>query len=61
MNLQAGTYELNSNMTPVEMLEKISRGEVKNDSISVTLVEGRRLTEYVTSICLLYTSDAADD
>ena len=50
MNLQAGTYELNSNMTPVEMLEKISRGEVKNDSISVTLVEGRRLTEYVTSI-----------
>lgn len=50
MNLQAGTYELNSNMSPEEMLQKISRGEVRNESISVTLVEGRRLSEYVTAI-----------
>lgn len=50
MNLQAGTYDLNSNMTPVEILEKIARGEVKNESVSVTLVEGRRLTEYVKNI-----------
>lgn len=50
MNLQAGIYELNASMSPKEILNKIEKGEVKNDSITVTLIEGRRLKEYLETI-----------
>lgn len=50
MNLQAGTYELKSNMSLKEILEKMTNGEVKNDSITITLIEGRRLSEYLSVI-----------
>lgn len=50
MTLQAGTYELKASMSPKEMIDKISKGDVKNDSISVTLIEGRRLKEYIETI-----------
>ena len=50
LNLQAGTYELSSNMAPKDILKKMSQGEIKNDSTSVMLVPGRRLKEYVEQI-----------
>lgn len=50
MNLQAGTYELNSSMSPKEILKKMEKGEIKNNSVTVTLVEGRRLKEYLLII-----------
>ena len=50
MNLQAGVYELKSNMSPKDILNKMASGEVKNDSISITLIEGRRLSEYQSII-----------
>ncbi len=50
VNLQAGIYEFSKNMTPEEIVRKMSHGEVKNDSYTVTLIEGRRITEYVHNI-----------
>lgn len=50
LNLQAGTYELSKNMSSKDMMEKMALGKVKNDSVSITLIEGRRLTEYVKII-----------
>lgn len=50
LNLQAGTYEFTKNMSPKEMMKIMSEGKVKNDTYSITLIEGRRLTEYVKNI-----------
>lgn len=50
LNLQAGTYELSGEMTPKEMVLKMKYGDVKNDSVKVTLIEGRRLKEYVSTL-----------
>jgi len=47
LNLQAGTYELKSSMSPKEIMTKMAKGDIKNDTVSVTLIEGRRITEYV--------------
>lgn len=50
LNLQAGTYELEKNMTPENMIQQMEEGKVKNDSFTITLIEGRRLNEYVKKI-----------
>lgn len=50
MNLQAGTYELNASMSPEDILKKLENGEIKNDSITITLIEGRRLSEYMNTL-----------
>ena len=50
LNLQAGTYEFTKNMSPKEMMEIMNQGKVKNDSYSITLIEGRRLKEYIKNI-----------
>lgn len=50
MNLQAGIYELKSNMSPKDILKKMENGDVKNDNITVTLIEGRRLSEYQSTL-----------
>ena len=48
--MQAGAYELNTGMTLDEILTKISNGEVIDNSITVTFVEGKRITNYVKVI-----------
>lgn len=50
LNLQAGTYEFTKNMSAKEMVELMGQGKVKNDSDTITLIEGRRLTEYIKNI-----------
>ncbi|MDE5539373.1 MAG: endolytic transglycosylase MltG [Bacilli bacterium] len=52
INLQAGTYELNTNMSAEEILEKISAGEINKDGViyNLTFVEGKRITDYVKYI-----------
>lgn len=50
LNLQAGTYELTDSMKPQDILEKMDNGNVKNDTISITLVEGKRANEYIKTI-----------
>lgn len=44
--IQAGEYELSPNMTPKEIIEKFQNGDVKIHSASVTLIEGKRITDY---------------
>ncbi len=46
--IQAGEYELSPSMTPKEMVHKFSVGDVKINSVKVTLVEGQRLVDYAT-------------
>ena len=48
--MQAGIYELNNGMTLEEILTKINNGDVIDNSIAVTFVEGKRITNYVKVI-----------
>ena len=48
--MQAGNYELNNGMSLEEILTKINNGEVVDNSITVTFVEGKRITNYVKVI-----------
>lgn len=50
LNIQAGDYELSSNMKPSDMLKKFSDGDVKINSYSITLIEGKRLTDYAKTL-----------
>lgn len=50
LNLKAGEYEFTKNMKPSQMLLKMHEGKVKNDAYTITLVEGKRLSEYVEKI-----------
>lgn len=49
-NLQAGNYTVNKSMTFEEILNKIIAGEVDDNSVSVTFVEGKRLTYFAKQI-----------
>ncbi len=49
-SFQAGKYELNTNMSVKEIFDKLVNGNVINDNISVTFVEGKRLLDYVKVI-----------
>ncbi len=48
--MQAGVYELNNGMSLDDILSKINNGEVIDNSITVTFVEGKRITNYVRVI-----------
>lgn len=45
-NIQAGEYELSTNMKPTDMIQKFIDGDILIHSMQVTLVEGKRLTDY---------------
>lgn len=50
-DLLAGTYKLSPNMSALEILEKIESGEsLENETISITFIEGKRLSTYVTQV-----------
>ena len=48
--LQAGTYEFNRGMDLEEILDKINKGEVFENTKDVTFIEGKRLVNYVKVI-----------
>lgn len=49
--LYAGTYNLSKNMSVNEIIDVLnSNDSLENESISVTFIEGKRLTDYVTKI-----------
>lgn len=49
--LYAGTYKLSKDLSTNEIFEKISNQEnIENESITITFVEGKRLTTYITQI-----------
>ena len=51
LKLQAGEYRLNRDDSTRNILKKIAKGEIKEpDTINVTFVEGKRITEYAKVI-----------
>ena len=50
VSFQAGNYELNKNMSLEQILLKFINGDVKDDSIEITFVEGKRIPDYVKTI-----------
>lgn len=48
--LQAGVYDLNKSMSLPEIIDNISNGKVVDNSISITFIEGKRLSTYVEQI-----------
>lgn len=50
-DLYAGTYNLSKDMSANEIIEMISNAEnIENETITITFVEGKRLTTYVKQI-----------
>lgn len=50
INLQAGEYELSEAMTPESILKKIADGDIKINTKTVTLIEGKRLEDYASTL-----------
>lgn len=52
LNLQAGKYELNTNMGAKDLLKKINDGKIitEKNTFNLTFIEGRRLTSYAQQI-----------
>ena len=49
-NFQAGTYEINQNMDVNTIITKFNTGDVIKDTFNLTLVEGKRLIDYINVI-----------
>lgn len=50
INLQAGTYVLNKGMDFKEIIKILNNGDILDDSVSVTFVEGKRIKSYAKQI-----------
>jgi len=48
--IKAGTYELDRNLDVKQILDIISGGHVINDTITVTFIEGKKITHYAETI-----------
>lgn len=48
--IQAGTYELDRSLSTKEIFEMLSSGKVLNDTMTITFIEGKRVTHYVKLI-----------
>ena len=50
INLQAGKYELRRNMSAPEIIKKIQEGKAITESVKVTFVEGKNMTDFISTI-----------
>ncbi len=50
LNLQAGKYELKRNMNATDILEMIHYGKAIHESVKVTFVEGKNMTDFINTI-----------
>lgn len=50
LNLQAGVYSFNRSMSVSCVIDKISSGDIKVDSLSITFVEGDNINDYIKLI-----------
>ena len=48
--IQAGSYELNRNLDTKEIFEKLNSGKTIKNTVTITFVEGKRITDYVKLI-----------
>ncbi len=50
MNLQAGEYELDRNMSAISILKTIENGDVALKNVTITFVEGKNMTDFINLI-----------
>lgn len=50
INLQAGKYELDRNMSLGEIINKMETGDTYRKTIEITFIEGKRITAYASQI-----------
>ena len=50
LNLQAGQYEVKRNMNATDILEMIHDGKAIHESVKVTFVEGKNMTDFINTI-----------
>ena len=48
--IQAGTYELDRSLDTKEIFEKLNSGNIIKNTVTITFVEGKRVTDYVKLI-----------
>ncbi len=48
--IQAGTYEIDRCLGTKEIINMFNKGKVKNDTVTITFIEGKRITDYVKVI-----------
>lgn len=48
--IQAGTYEIDRNLSTKEIFKMFQNGKVKKDAITITFIEGKRITNYAKVI-----------
>lgn len=58
IKMQAGTYELNRNMSTKAIIMNIVNGNVKNNDLTITFIEGKRFTTYINQIATAYNLDS---
>ena len=57
LSYQAGVYTLNKNMSVNAILDKLIKGDVIDNSISITFVEGKRVVDYAKTIASALNAD----
>ena len=59
IKLQAGKYALKRNMNALEILEYLDQGKVITESVKVTFIEGKNMTDFINTITahFPYTAD----
>ncbi len=60
IKLQAGKYELDRNMGAIDILNKISSGNVLIDTISLTFVEGKTISDLIKLLSDKLNKDESD-
>lgn len=48
--IQAGTYEIDRSLGTKEIFNMFNKGKVMNDTVTITFIEGKRITDYVKVI-----------
>ena len=60
INLQAGEYELSQNMSALDILNKIAKGDVKLNTVNMTFVEGKNMNDLISLISKTFSVEKSD-
>ncbi len=60
INLQAGEYELSQNMSALDILNKIAKGDVKLNTVSMTFVEGKNMNDLISLISKTFSVEKSE-
>ena len=59
-SLLAGKYELDKNMTVEQIISELEKGNVVDDSVTITFIEGKNM-KWIASTIAEYTENSEDD